>query len=72
MVLSSTLNKCVFGATSHKLFGFIVSQGGIKIEPSKIKAIIELLAPRIEKEVRGFLSRINYIGDFIAKLTTTC
>lgn len=39
-------NKCLFGATSGKLFGFIVSQLSSKINPSKIKAIIGMLAPR--------------------------
>ena len=29
-------------------------------------------APRTEKEVRGFLGRLNYIARFIAHLTATC
>ena len=29
-------------------------------------------APRTEKEVRGFLGRLNYITRFISHLTTTC
>ena len=29
-------------------------------------------APRTEKEVKGFLGRLNYIARFIAHLTTTC
>lgn len=64
--------KCVFDTTSEKLLGFIVSQLGIEINPSKIKAITEIPAPRTEKEVRGFLGHINYIGGFVAKLTTKC
>lgn len=48
------------------------SQRGIEIDPSKLKAITEMLAPRIKKEVNGFLGRLNYIGRFIGKLTTTC
>lgn len=28
--------------------------------------------PKIEKEVRGFLGRLNYIARFISHLTTTC
>lgn len=51
---------------------FIVSQGGIEINPTKIKAITEMSTLRTEKEVQGFLGRINYIGRLIAKLTTTC
>ena len=28
--------------------------------------------PRIEKQVRGFLGRLNYIARFISQLTATC
>ena len=29
-------------------------------------------APRTEKEVKGFLGRLNYIARFISHLTPTC
>ena len=32
-------NKCVFGASSGKLLGFIVSQKGIKVDPTKVQPI---------------------------------
>uniref|UniRef100_A0A2N9H6P2 Integrase catalytic domain-containing protein n=1 Tax=Fagus sylvatica TaxID=28930 RepID=A0A2N9H6P2_FAGSY len=55
-----------------KLLGFIVSQRGIEVDPDKIKAILEMKEPRTEKEIRGFLGRIQYISRFIAQLTTIC
>lgn len=55
-----------------KIAGFHCELSRIEIDPVKIKGITEMLAPRSEREVRGFLGRINYIGRFIAKLTTTC
>ncbi|KAA3458938.1 RNA-directed DNA polymerase (Reverse transcriptase), Ribonuclease H-like protein [Gossypium australe] len=64
--------KCTFGATSRKLLGFIVSEKGIEVDPDKIKAIEELPPPRTQKEVRGFLGRLNYIARFIAQLTNQC
>ena len=54
--------KCTFRATSGKLLGFIVSERGIEVDPEKIKAIQELPPPRTQKEVRGFLGRLNYIA----------
>ena len=48
-------NKCTFGVRSGKLLGFIVSDKGIQVDPAKVKAIQEMLAPRTEKEVRGLL-----------------
>ena len=64
--------KCTFRVTSGKLLGFMVSQRGIEVDPNKIKAIIEMNPPRTEKEIRGFLGRIQYITRFIAQLTMTC
>ena len=54
--------KCTFGVTSKKLLGFTISQKGIEVNPDKIKAIVEMKHSRIEKEIRGFLGRIQYIS----------
>ena len=48
-------NKCIFGVRSGKLLGFVVSGKGIEVDPSKVKEIQEIPAPRTEKEVIGFL-----------------
>ena len=61
--------KCVFGVTSGKLLGHIVSERGIKVDPDKIKAIQEMPVPKIEKDVRGFIENLQYISRFIMKLT---
>ena len=64
--------KCSFGVTSGKLLGHIVSERGIEIDPEKTKAILDMPAPRTEKEIRGFLGRLQYISRFIARLTDIC
>ena len=64
--------KYTFEVTARKLLGFLVSDRGIKVDPSKIKAILEMPPPRSEKEIRGLLGRLQYISRFIAKLTSTC
>jgi len=64
--------KCTFGVKSGKLLGFIVCQKGIEVDPNKMRAIIEMPTPNTEKEVRGFLGRLNYIARFISQLTSTC
>ena len=65
-------SKCIFGVRYGKLLGFVVSGKGIEVDPTKVKSIQEMPAPRIEKEVRGFLGRLNYIARFISHLTSTC
>ena len=49
-----------------------MSDKGIEVDPSKIKAIFEMLLPKSEKEIRGFFGQLQYISRFIAKLTSTC
>src|ERR1051325_5236873 len=53
-------NKCTFRVRSGKLLGFVVSGKGIEVDPAKVNAIQEMPSPRTEKEVRGFLGRLNY------------
>ena len=44
-------SKCVFGVSSGKFLGFMVSQRGIEANPDKIKAVLEMTPPRTVKEV---------------------
>ncbi|XP_052478489.1 uncharacterized protein LOC128034014 [Gossypium raimondii] len=71
-ILRLNLVKCTFGARSEKLLGFIVSRKGIEVDPDKVKAIRDLPPPRTQKEVQGFLGRLNYIARFISQLTEKC
>ncbi|KAA3477697.1 reverse transcriptase [Gossypium australe] len=64
--------KYTFGARSGKLLGFVVSEKGIEIDSDKVRAIQELPSPHTQKEVRGFLGRLNYIARFISQLTERC
>ncbi|WJZ91335.1 hypothetical protein VitviT2T_010416 [Vitis vinifera] len=64
--------KCTFGVTSGKLLGYMVSERGIKVDPDKIRAILDMPTPRTQREVRGFLDRLQYISRFIARLTDIC
>ncbi|WJZ87890.1 hypothetical protein VitviT2T_007238 [Vitis vinifera] len=64
--------KCTFGVTSGKLLGHMVSDRGIEVDLDKIKAILDMPVPRTEKEIRGFLGRLQYISCFIARLTDIC
>ncbi|XP_017613855.2 uncharacterized mitochondrial protein AtMg00860-like [Gossypium arboreum] len=65
-------SKCTFGARSEKLLSFVVSEKGIEVDLDKVKAIQGLPPPRTQKEVRGFLGRLNYIARFISQLTEKC
>ena len=70
--LRLNLNKCVFGASSRKLLGFIVSQRGIEVGPAKVQAIWDMPTPQIEKQIHSFLGKVNYIARIIVQSTATC
>src|SRR5262249_12660569 len=53
--------KCVFGVSSTKLLGFIVSKWGIEIDPNKAKAIVEMLPPKNIKQLRGLIGRLQFV-----------
>ncbi|XP_070037110.1 uncharacterized protein [Nicotiana tomentosiformis] len=57
---------------AKKLLGFVVSQRGTELDPSKIKVIQELPPPKNKIEVMSLLGRLNYISMFISQLMTTC
>lgn len=61
--------KCAFMVSSGKILGFIVRYRGIEINPTKIKAILEMPPPRNIKELRSFQGRLAYIRRFIANLS---
>ena len=54
--------------TSGKLLGHIVSERGIEVDLDKIKVIQEMPIPKIEKDVQGFIGKLQYISRLIAKL----
>lgn len=45
--------KCVFGVTSGKLLGYIVSAKGIKVDPTKVQAIMEMPPPKNISQLRS-------------------
>ncbi len=47
--------------------GYILTRGGVKPHPKKVQAILALDPPNNVKELRQFLSMIQYYGDMWAK-----
>jgi len=60
--------KCVFGVTSGKLLGYIVSRKGIEIDLAKVKAIVEMFAPKNLKALRSLQGRLQSMRQFISQL----
>ena len=64
--------KCVFGVASGKFLGFMVSQRGIKANPEKVQAIINMTSPKTVKEVQKLTGRITALNRFISRAIDKC
>ena len=65
-------SKCAFGVSSRKFLGFMVSQKGIKANPEKVRAILEMSSPKTIKEVQSLTGRVAALNRFILKATDKC
>jgi hypothetical protein len=54
------LSKCEFGKTSLVYLGYIVGNGKLKIDPTKVEFIVKWPKPTTATEVRIFLGAIQY------------
>jgi hypothetical protein len=66
--LNLNLAKCAFAVTSEMLLGHIVSKDGIAMNPDKVKAILEALAPHNAKALSKFLGKIWWHSRMISQL----
>ena len=71
-ILRLNPKKCTFGVTFGKLLGCMVSEWGIEVDLDKIRAILDLPVPRIKREIKGFLCRLQHIDRFITIMTNIC
>ena len=64
--------KCVFGVSSGKFLGRLVSRQGIEANPEKIWAIINMKSPRTTKEVQSLVGRVAALNRFVSQATDRC
>jgi hypothetical protein len=64
--LSLNPKKSLFAMEEGNLLGHIVSAKGVRVDPSRVKAIQTLSLPRSKKEVQAFLGKINFLRRFVS------
>ena len=71
--LTFNLKKCKFRVPQIEYFGFVFSEDGIKLSPSKVEALQRMDPPRSVSEVKSLLGMAQYSSRFIpnfSELTT--
>ncbi|XP_070029824.1 uncharacterized mitochondrial protein AtMg00860-like [Nicotiana sylvestris] len=63
--LYTKLCKCEFWLSEVAFLGHIVSAEGVKVDPSKIQAIVGWKLPKTPTEIRSFLSLAGYYRRFV-------
>lgn len=63
--LYSNISKYSFFQTEVHYLGHVVSKEGITLDPKKMRAIMEWLAPKNVDEVRSFMGLVGYYRRFI-------
>ena len=61
------LEKCVFGVQGGKFLVFLLTSRGIKANPEKCRAILEMRSLSILKEVQQLTRRIAALSKFLAR-----
>jgi hypothetical protein len=61
-------DKCVFGVSTGKLLGFLVSRRGIEANPEKIKEIETMRPPARIKDVQKLTGSLAALSRFISRL----
>ena len=64
--------KCAFGVVFGKFLGFMVNHHGIKANPAKIQALLDMESPHKVKEIQSLTGRIATLNRFISRATDKC
>ena len=63
--LYAKLSKCEFWIVEVKFLRYVVSQGGVSVDPSKVEAVLSWEGSTTVTEVRSFLGLAGYYKWFV-------
>lgn len=65
--LKINVSKCEFGKEEINFLGFTINANGIKPTETKVEAILKVELPQMAKDLRKFISSLNYYRRCIPK-----
>ena len=66
--LTLNVDKCAFSQSELPYLGQIIDGDGIRIDPGKVKAIVDMAEPTDVSELRRFLGMVNQLMNFCPDL----
>uniref|UniRef100_A0A2N9IKR9 Reverse transcriptase domain-containing protein n=1 Tax=Fagus sylvatica TaxID=28930 RepID=A0A2N9IKR9_FAGSY len=64
--------KCLFGVSSGKFLGHMISYNGVEANPDQISALLNLQPPKDAKQVQRLTGMIAALGRFISRSADRC
>ena len=61
--LQINIDKSHFAVQEVEYLGYILSREGIRPQPKKVQAILDMVKPNTSKQLRGFIGKINFYRD---------
>ncbi|XP_040957772.1 uncharacterized protein [Gossypium hirsutum] len=66
------IEKCAFSVQVGRFLGFIISKRGIKVNPKKIRAILEMPPPQTIKDIQSLTCRVVALNRSISRMADKC
>ena len=70
--LKCKIDKCLFCQPEIEYLGYIITKEGVKPQPKKVQAILDMKRPTTKTEVRHFLGMVQYYRDLWPRRSEIC
>ena len=62
-------SKCIFGSNQIMYLGQLLTSEGVKADPRKVSAILDMPALENKSDLQRFLRMVTYLGKFVSNLS---